>query len=240
MANTITLTNVLRGELGYHEGRDANGNWNNIEKYAPLIPELSWAQGQPWCAVFTTWAYRKAGVKSGTYAVTASVWQAMEWYKNNKRWSEYPTVGAQVIFGRDVHTGIVIKVTPTEITTIEGNTNDHGSPQGDGVYERVHNRFDDYVTGYGLPDFDKIVPAPHYAAFPGSGFFYIGRDNVLVTRMGEALKRAGYPAKYTPTSTFTRADIKAYAWWQQKLGYTGSAADGYPGRTSWDKLHVSD
>lgn len=60
-----------------------------------------------------------------------------------------------------------------------------------------------------------------------------------MTRMGEALKRAGYPAKYTPTSTFTRADIRAYAWWQQKLGYTGSAADGYPGAASWAKLKVT-
>jgi hypothetical protein len=57
--------------------------------------------------------------------------------------------------------------------------------------------------------------------------------------MGKALKKAGYKPAYTPTDEFTRADIKAYAWWQRKLGYTGSAADGYPGKASWDKLKVA-
>lgn len=82
-------------------------------------------------------------------------------------------------------------------------------------------------------------PKPVYAPFPGDGFFRLGKEHKLITAMGKALKKAGYKAEYTPTDTFTRADIKAYAWWQRKLGYTGSAADGYPGKTSWDKLKVA-
>lgn len=82
-------------------------------------------------------------------------------------------------------------------------------------------------------------PKPVYAPFPGVGFFRLGKEHDLVTQMGKAIKKAGYKADYTPTRTFTRADIKAYAWWQRKLGYSGTAADGYPGKTSWDKLKVA-
>lgn len=82
-------------------------------------------------------------------------------------------------------------------------------------------------------------PKPIYAAWPGDGFFRLGRKHKIITELGKSLKRAGYKADYTPTDEFTRADIKAYAWWQRKLNYTGKDADGYPGKTSWDKLHVS-
>lgn len=82
-------------------------------------------------------------------------------------------------------------------------------------------------------------PKPVYAPFPGVGFFRIGKEHKLVEELGKALIRAGYKAQYTPTKTFTRADIKAYAWWQRKLGYSGAAADGYPGAKSWAALKVS-
>lgn len=83
-------------------------------------------------------------------------------------------------------------------------------------------------------------PKPVYAPFPGTGFFRLGKRHPLVTEMGKALVRAGYKGyKQGPGPEFTRADIKAYAWWQRKLGYTGSDADGYPGKSSWDKLKVA-
>lgn len=83
-------------------------------------------------------------------------------------------------------------------------------------------------------------PKPSYAPYPGSSFFRLGRQHPLVTEMGKALVRAGYRGyKVGPGPTFTRSDVKAYAWWQRKLGYTGSDADGYPGKTSWDKLKVA-
>jgi len=91
------------------------------------------------------------------------------------------------------------------------------------------------------PDASPPVPKPKpvYAPFPGVGFFRIGKEHKLIEELGKALIKAGYKAQYTPTKTFTRADIKAYAWWQRKLGYSGTAADGYPGKTSWDKLKVA-
>lgn len=83
-------------------------------------------------------------------------------------------------------------------------------------------------------------PKPVYAPFPGVGFFRLGKRHDLVTQMGKALVRAGYKGyAQGPGPEFTRADIKAYAWWQRKCGYSGAAADGYPGKSSWDKLKVA-
>lgn len=101
---------------------------------------------------------------------------------------------------------------------------------------RVQKVLDGGVT----PPKQPPKPKPVYAPFPGVGFFRLGKKHPLITEMGKALVRAGYRGyKQGPGPEFTRADIKAYAWWQRKLGYTGSDADGYPGKSSWDKLKVS-
>lgn len=241
MATFDQLKTVLQGEVGYREGF-ADGHWNNIEKYAPAVPELTWAQGQPWCAVFAAWAYRTAGVKEGSFPVTAAVWTAMNWYKQNNRWSEYPSLGAQVILGSSVHTGIVIDFDQDYITTIEGNTNTDGSPEGNGVYVRRRYRRDDFVTGYGSPDFDST--ANNTVPFPGSDFFFVGQHSDIITKMGQRLVAEGCSAyKVGPGPDWTDADRQSYSLWQQKLGYTGTDpgqdADGIPGQDSWDKLNVT-
>jgi hypothetical protein len=82
-------------------------------------------------------------------------------------------------------------------------------------------------------------PTPVYAPFPGAGFFHIGQRNPLITAMGKRLVAEGYTGySVGPGPEFTRSDLKAYAWWQRKLGYSGSSADGYPGPASWAKLKV--
>lgn len=82
-------------------------------------------------------------------------------------------------------------------------------------------------------------PQPVYAPFPGQGFFRLGQNHPLVLAMGKRLVAEGYKGYAVgPSSKFERGDIKAYAWWQRKLGYSGTAADGYPGKTSWDRLKV--
>lgn len=51
-----------------------------------------------------------------------------------------------------------------------------------------------------------------------------------------ALVNAGYLAKAYSDGHFGTATVTAYAKWQRHLGYSGSAADGIPGRTSLTKL----
>lgn len=83
------------------------------------------------------------------------------------------------------------------------------------------------------------VPKPVYAPFPGAAYFKIGRTSKLISAMGRRIVAEGYKGyRFGPGPVFTKADKAAYAWWQKKLGYTGSAADGIPGKTSWDRLRV--
>jgi hypothetical protein len=75
----------------------------------------------------------------------------MAWWKSRGEWSEYPAVGAQVIYGNGEHTGIVYDFDDTYVYTVEGNTNTNGSAEGDGVYLKKRLRRSPYVTGYGYP-----------------------------------------------------------------------------------------
>jgi hypothetical protein len=52
-----------------------------------------------------------------------------------------------------------------------------------------------------------------------------------------ALVKLGYLAKtYAGDGSFGSTTVKAYAKWQRHLGYTGTDANGIPGKTSLTKL----
>lgn len=85
---------------------------------------------------------------------------------------------------------------------------------------------------------EKPAP-PTYEPFPGSAFFVVGRTSPIITAMGRRLVAEGC-GRYAigPGPTWSEVDRASYATWQRKLGYTGSAADGIPGASSWAKLKV--
>ncbi len=83
------------------------------------------------------------------------------------------------------------------------------------------------------------TPKPQYEPFPGAAFFHTGRKSPIVTAMGRRLVAEGCGKyKQGPGPNWTNADKASYAAYQRKLGYTGAAADGIPGKASWDKLRV--
>lgn len=151
---------IAKAEVGYREGRSA-GHWNNDQKYSKEVPGLEWSNRQAWCDTFVHWVALKAGVlslwpdvaktaKGGSPGcdITANAW------KHAGRWSDYPAVGAQVFFGVPTdlnHTGLVYAYDDTFVYTVEGNTNDSGAREGDGVYLKRHRRRDPNVVGYGYP-----------------------------------------------------------------------------------------
>ncbi|MEU6573298.1 peptidoglycan-binding protein [Streptomyces sp. NPDC046805] len=91
----------------------------------------------------------------------------------------------------------------------------------------------------------RPVPRPSstsstaYEPFPGAAYFTIGRRSPLITAVGRRLvaEGCGYYA-VGPGPVWGTADVRSYAAWQRRLGYTGSAADGIPGRVSWERLRV--
>ncbi|MGW6362097.1 peptidoglycan-binding protein [Streptomyces sp. NPDC055092] len=87
-----------------------------------------------------------------------------------------------------------------------------------------------------VPSAPALVP---YASFPGADFFVPGRRSDLVTAVGHRLVAEGCGRyRVGPGPVWGEADVLSYAAWQRRLGYVGAAADGIPGRASWDRLRV--
>ncbi|WHM36323.1 peptidoglycan-binding protein [Streptomyces sp. BPTC-684] len=83
------------------------------------------------------------------------------------------------------------------------------------------------------------TPTPKYEPFPGAAFFQRLPRSPIITAMGARLVAEGCSAySEGPGPQWTDADRASYAKWQHKLGYRGSDADGWPGPTSWEALHV--
>ncbi|MFF7454531.1 peptidoglycan-binding protein [Kitasatospora sp. NPDC008115] len=78
-----------------------------------------------------------------------------------------------------------------------------------------------------------------WAPFPGSEWFRTGPRSPLVAAMGRRLVEEGCGAyQQGPGPQWGEADRRSYARWQRKLGYAGGDADGWPGASSWARLHV--
>ncbi len=80
---------------------------------------------------------------------------------------------------------------------------------------------------------------PRYEPYPGAAFFRVGRNSPVITAMGRRLVAEGC-SRYAvgPGPRWSEADRESYAAWQRKCGYSGAAADGIPGKASWDRLKV--
>lgn len=162
MSATPTADKIIalaETQVGYHEGRDPSGNWNNHQKYSPAVPGLEWSQNQAWCATFISWLALKTGL-AALFPRTASTVTAASWYQKRGRWSTYPAIGAQGFLahgGAEFHTFLVTGYDDQYIYTIEGNSNTNGSPQGDGVYALKRIRRDAIVEGYGYPAYPEGI-----------------------------------------------------------------------------------
>jgi hypothetical protein len=160
-----TLKN-LKKAVGYREGK---GNAN----------KFSAGLGRPaefWCADFAEYELKVSGVpRIGTSAYTPKV-EAQ--YKKAGRLGTKPRVGAQFFLyspakGRVCHTGIVIALlSGNRVRTIEGNTNNDGSDNGDGVYVRIRPAkrpaLRTGIRSYGYPRYTPAKkpakPAPNKTA----------------------------------------------------------------------------
>ncbi|MFI1736273.1 hypothetical protein [Streptomyces sioyaensis] len=172
MNQADTLIDVERAEAGYREGY-SNGHYNNHQKYSPAVPGLEWSQNQAWCETFQSWAFQQAHEKS-LAPVTASCVTAVNWYKSEGRFSYYPAIGALAFFGPGggEHVGLVYKYDADNAYTIEGNTNDNGSIEGNGVYMKTRPRRDGFLYGYGLPAFTEGVVTADPGLKDKPGFTY--------------------------------------------------------------------
>jgi hypothetical protein len=190
MSDAKVIIAKAKGENGYREGY-ANGSYNNKQKYSVETPGLEWSNYQAWCATFVSWVAYKTGLDA-LYPRTASCATGVSWFRNKGRFSYYPAIGAQVFYGANggTHTGIVYKYSDAYIWTIEGNTNDSGSAEGNGVYLKQRDRKSSYVYGYGYPAFaEGIVCAdPDWKGKKGVVYFGHEASEADVPAGGSTLK----------------------------------------------------
>lgn len=139
------FVNVARHELSWGFKED---NSNNITPYGQWYG----MQGSAWCAMFVSWCAHQAGIIGDIVPRYAYCPSGMNWYRTQNRYYSRsggyaPKVGDVVFFwsnaaNRVAHTGLIVEVGTTTITTIEGNS-------ADGVYERTYNKTNTYIYGYG-------------------------------------------------------------------------------------------
>jgi len=101
-------------------------------------------KGQPWCAAFVCWTFKKAGVKAivSGYSPNWFTPKYVIWSRGGKHnLTPQPADVGGLWFankGRIAHTFFIDSWPPGSSTaiTVEGNTNEAGSREGDGVYRK--------------------------------------------------------------------------------------------------------
>lgn len=134
-----TVIDIASDEIGVIE-HGGNNRGKRVEEYlaAAALPP-----GNPWCAAFVAWVLKKAGIpidpKKG-WPLTGYCPHVETWAKQRGILYTAPARGdAFLLYDAEgpFHIGFVEKVrTDGFVDTIEGNTNDGGSADGDGVYRR--------------------------------------------------------------------------------------------------------
>jgi hypothetical protein len=110
------IVQIARGELGVGEHPPAS----NCTLYGPC---------EPWCALFTTWVWRRAGVKIPSLGFSGAIYGWAAGHTSVHSPSSRPQPGWAALFGSgpadaatSLHVGIVESVLPNgEITLINGN-----------------------------------------------------------------------------------------------------------------------
>lgn len=159
---------IAKAEIGYLEkasnkdldDKTANaGNGNYTKYWRDVAPEY---QGSYWCAGFISWVFMKAFGKSKAIELLKH-WPYISVYDLSTRFTHYstPKVGDIVMFYSSsqgyYHTGLVISVSGSQFTTIEGNTSGGSGidPNGGGVFQK--NRSVNSGTLFARPDYSIVT-----------------------------------------------------------------------------------
>jgi hypothetical protein len=139
------IDGVLRrakAKNGVREKRDAAGNATNSGPDVDIfLRSVGLSPGFAWCAAFVYWAVSeeaKARQIDPPFIKSAYCPDIETWARTRHILHTTPKVGdafLRILDGWSVHIGLVTEVhADGTFSTIEGNTNDRGSSEGDGVY----------------------------------------------------------------------------------------------------------
>lgn len=132
-------------EIGVRELTDRNDGVR-VQQYL----KSSGLQGNyAWCAAFVNFIYKECGV---TERARPSA-QARRWFERKDKLVEWKYVQPGDVFGlwyrrlnRIGHIGFIDEVRDNSVVTVEGNTNEAGSREGNGVWRKVRMKRTIYKT----------------------------------------------------------------------------------------------
>lgn len=118
-----------------------------------------------WCAAAVGQWWQDAGLETPLGRADCDVW--MRWAKKTGRWSNIPTLGAAVLYGKPgdaTHIGLIARVTPL-VMSVEGNTTIESGFDRNGiaVTDKIVDPKSDPILGYCQPLPAATLPKP-----PGS------------------------------------------------------------------------
>lgn len=140
VASAELVAEIYTGELGVRELTGRNDG-KRIEEY---LATTGHKKGAPWCAAFVTWVFVQADVEAVRSAWSPSWFPASKTiYTRGGTGNKSPAKAD--VFGlwfqnlkRVAHVGFIHdwQRNTQHVVTVEGNTNDAGSREGDGVYRK--------------------------------------------------------------------------------------------------------
>lgn len=121
----------MREATGKNDGED-------VEKY---LKSVNLGKGYAWCAAFVHWCLEQASIKNTVTAWSPSAFNSKNVVYANGTWKKDLKEGDvftiyYLRLKRIGHTGFVDGRDGKYIITVEGNTNDELSREGDGVYRK--------------------------------------------------------------------------------------------------------
>jgi hypothetical protein len=251
---------VLGSQVGYREGKTGS-MWNNDQAFGVWYgyPRVAW------CHQFVSWGAYVSGLLGTVIPKEMYTPSGENFFEARSRKVATPQAGDlfyvyNASLGRVSHVGVVEKVlSGSRVQTLEGNTNNSGSDQGNGVYRltrTISSRLRFYRPNYALavkaappaakPPAKPPAPKPKpydkriyldelvYAAKHGSsrGLTRAGAaERIALTRATLRVLGCGNDRTDSFRSMWARFQAKAFRQ-VGKPAWHGSDADGIPGDES--------
>ena len=267
MNRAEAVIRIALAEVGYREKASnvslddpqANAGSGNWTKYARDLAAAGYYNGSKngyaWCECFVDWCFWKAFGREGqriqcqTSDLGAACIYSAQYFQQQGRYDQNPKAGDQVFFyvgGTIGHTGIVVEVSDSSITVVEGNSSDR-------VQKLTYSRSSGSIAGYGHPWYDESYPAegePSTAPTSetpatqtvtvrlpllkrGAAGTAVESAQLLLIHRGYACGGSKFLGRETPDGDFGPATEKAIRSFQTKAAL---GPDGIIGPLTWARL----
>lgn len=128
------VLNIARSQLYVREATKNNFG-KEIKEY---LAYTNLKEGNPYCAAFISWVFYKAGFKEPKTAWSPALFPQ---YRRIKTPQPADVLGIYSIEKQRIaHCGLVEKLKDDWIVSLEGNTNDNGSSDGNGNYRKWRHK----------------------------------------------------------------------------------------------------